>query len=84
MHFFCRCIVALNPALPSSKMLVFVFLLAVLGATQHLMFAPQINSHSAWCAYAANVADKDLDIFVIGAVSLSCYDTPKIVNNICS
>jgi hypothetical protein len=35
--------VTLNPALPSWKMLVFVFLLAMLGTSQSLAFVPQIN-----------------------------------------
>jgi hypothetical protein len=41
---------------------------------------------SARCAYAANAVGKDLDIFVIGAVSLNYIYTqqPTIVNNICS
>jgi hypothetical protein len=35
-----------------------------------LVFLPLINS-PARCAYAANAVGKDLDIFTIGAVSLS-------------
>jgi hypothetical protein len=46
------------------------------------------NKHcpSARCACATNAVGKDLDIFVIGAVSLNyiCTQQPKIVNNICS
>jgi hypothetical protein len=78
--FFVQSIVALNPALPSWKMLVFVFLLAVLGTYQRLVFVPLINS--VQCAYAANPVGKDLDIFAIGAVSLNYIYShqPKIVN----
>jgi hypothetical protein len=36
--------VALNPALPSWKMLVFVSLLAMFGISQRLAFVPQINT----------------------------------------
>jgi hypothetical protein len=39
--------VALNPALPTSKMLVFVLLLAVLGTSQCLEFAPQKHCPAA-------------------------------------
>jgi hypothetical protein len=65
--------VALNPSLPSWKMLVFVSLLAMLGTSpQRLAFVPQINSPPpARCAYAANVVGKDLDILAVGAVSLN-------------
>jgi hypothetical protein len=41
---FFRCIVALNPALPIWKMLVFVFLLAMLGTSQSLVLVPLINT----------------------------------------
>jgi hypothetical protein len=46
------------------------------------------NKHcpSARCACAANAVCKDLDIFAIGAISLShiYIHQPKIVNNICT
>jgi hypothetical protein len=72
MHLFLfRPIVALNPALPSWKMLVFVSLLAMLGTSQGLAFVPLTNSPSARSAYAANVVGKDLDIFAVGAVPLN-------------
>jgi hypothetical protein len=63
--------VALNPALPSWKMLVFVSLLAMFGTSQRVAFAP-LNKHcpSARWSYAANAVGKDLDIFAVGAVSL--------------
>jgi hypothetical protein len=55
MHFFLfRSVVALNPALPSWKIIVFVFLHAMLGSSQYLVFVPLINTISARCAYAAN------------------------------
>jgi hypothetical protein len=31
---------------------------------------PPLNTALLLCAYAANMADKDLDIFAVGAVSL--------------
>jgi hypothetical protein len=44
LHFFrFRSIMDLNPALPYWKMLVFVFLLAVLGTPQSLVLVPPIN-----------------------------------------
>jgi hypothetical protein len=46
-----------------------LFLLAVLGASQHLVVATRINT--ARCAYAASVVGKDLDIFAIEAASPS-------------
>jgi hypothetical protein len=38
------CVRGLNPVLPSWKMLVFVFLLAVLGTSQILLFVPLTNT----------------------------------------
>jgi hypothetical protein len=42
--FLFRLIVALNPALPSWKILVFMSLLTMLGTSQGLAFVPQINT----------------------------------------
>jgi hypothetical protein len=42
--FWFRCIVALNPALSSWKMLVFVFLLAMLWTPRSLVLVPLINT----------------------------------------
>jgi hypothetical protein len=71
MHFYwgVGAIVALNPAFPSWTMLVFMFLLAILGTSHGV----PSNKHcpSARCAYAANAVGKDLDMFSIGAVSLN-------------
>jgi hypothetical protein len=50
---------------PKPRSLVFS-----LGTSKSLVFVPLKNCRSARCAYAANVAGKDLDIFAIGAVSL--------------
>jgi hypothetical protein len=45
MHFFLfRPTVALNPALPSWKMSVFVTLLAMFGTSRRLAFVPQVNT----------------------------------------
>jgi hypothetical protein len=45
MHFFFFQVYrVLNPALLSWKMLVFLFLLAMLGTSQCLVFAPLINT----------------------------------------
>jgi hypothetical protein len=73
--------VVLNPALPSWKMLTFVFLLAML-----LTSRPSKKHCSARRVCAANAVGKDLDIFTAGAVSLNHIHTHqrKIVNNICS
>jgi hypothetical protein len=43
VHFLFRSIMVINPALPSWKMLVFVFLLTMLGTSQRLVFVPLIN-----------------------------------------
>jgi hypothetical protein len=43
LFFLFRPLMALNPALPSWKMLVFVFLLALLRTSQCLLFVRQIN-----------------------------------------
>jgi hypothetical protein len=58
--------VALNPALLSSRMLAFMFMLARFGACPSHEHCP-----SARYAYAANVVSTDLDIFAIGTVSLN-------------
>jgi hypothetical protein len=44
VHFSFRSVVPLNPALPSCKMLIIVFLLAVLGTSQLLVFVLIINT----------------------------------------
>jgi hypothetical protein len=86
MHFFVQVIVALNPALPFCKTLAFVFLPAIIGTSKFGVCPSNKHYPFARRAYAANVMGKDLDIFALGAVSLSHIFTqqPKIINNVCS
>jgi hypothetical protein len=71
MHFFLfRPIVALNPALLSWQMLIFVSLRAMLGTSQRSTFVPQINIVLLLGAPIMPTVSKDLDIFAVGAVSL--------------
>jgi hypothetical protein len=85
MYFFLfGPIVALNPAVPLWKMLVFLFLLAMLGTSQRLAFVPLTNTVllgapllPTWQVKISTYLQSERFLFII------CYNLVlKIVNNI--